>query len=855
MPDNDQASKIDLTRRKILAASGAIGASGAGAGLGANALFSDQEQFANNQIEAGELDLKVDWQVDYYNGLPPDPTTISTSDTDDDGEPDLVDEPGPIVDLQDVKPGDVIEHTLSLHLFGNPGFITMDGLLTADSDNGFTEPEDQVDGILDNSDGTSDGDLDDHLQCVVWFDDGDGLPQEIWNTSYSQTEEFIDDLIDGNVSFDTNAEEFLFQGTLASLMSTLSGGLLLDPRVNGHVANDYPNSFCFQPSITEYLGILCWLPRDIPGVDDNIVQSDRLKYELGFNTNQCRNNIANDGRPVQRPVGGVQPLRFEVTEGYGTLGGGPVDLRSDVGFPENMVTSVDTSGDPVEFVLDVPQGLDKTAGDQWSLVFDADSDGTVDFRVVFDEFFYQEWDESNGEWGPEQPVPTAFETAIIDGIYIVRIPRDRLAPQFSVGGRVCYGEELNGEDLCVSLTPDLVPQEELGPGTSGFEPIVLQDDIPIPTNQLTKLTPDVVDGSNFGNTVALDNDTALIGAPFDDNPKGDEAGSAYVFVQTDGDWNLQQKLSAPDGDDGDNFGESVALDDDTAVIGAEYDEDPNEPATPPEPSGSAYVFVRSEKSWFLQQKLIAPDGGDVGDLFGSAAGLDGDIAVTGARDDSDIDSGAGAAYAFFRENGTWNREQTLSAPDAEAGDSFGNSVSVSGDTALIGAFLDGYLKGSAYVFVRGANGWALQQKLTAPDGGDVDDLFGSATALDDDTALIGAVGSAYVFGRDGGTWPIEQDLVGDDGDAFGSAVALDRDTAVIGAENDGDPNGLLAGSAYVFKQSDGSWSMEQKLAADDGDEFDAFGSAVALDGDIALIGAVFDEDLGPSTGSAYVFGP
>jgi hypothetical protein len=482
MSDNNQTDGLELSRRKLLAAVTATGGAGLGAGAGSAALLSDEEGFVNNLIEAGEFDLKVDWEVDYYNGIDPDPVTISDSDVDDDGDLELVDEPGPIVDLEDVKPGDVIEHTLSLHLFENPGFITMDGLLTADDDNGITEPEDQVDGVLDNADGAPDGDLDNHFRCVAWYDDGDGLPQEIWTTSYATRDAFIEDLIDGNVSFDVNADEFLFEGTLASLMSTLSGGLLLDPRVNGHVAGGYPDSFCFQPSETQYIGILCWLPRDIPGVDDNIIQSDRLKYELGFDANQCRNNIENNGRPAQRPTGGVQPLNFEVTEGYGTLGGGPVDLQSDVGFPEDMVTGVDTSSDPVQFVLDLPQGLDKSAGDQWSLVFDAADDGTVDFRVVFDEFFYQEWDDDQSEWGPEQPVPADIDTAIINGIYVIGIPRDRLSDPFSFGGRVCYrnlpavsGLE-SGEDLCIGLTPDLVPRNELGPGTSGFELVTVQNE-------------------------------------------------------------------------------------------------------------------------------------------------------------------------------------------------------------------------------------------------------------------------------------------------------------------------------------------------------------------------------------------
>jgi hypothetical protein len=94
----------------------------------------------------------------------------------------------------------------------------------------------------------------------------------------------------------------------------------------------------------------------------------------------------------------------------------------------------------------------------------------------------------------------------------------------------------------------------------------------------------------------------------------------------------------------------------------------------------------------------------------------------------------------------------------------------------------------------------------------------------------------------------------DSGDEFGHSVVVDGDTALVGARYDEDPNGYRAGSAYVFRRSNGSWSQEAKLAANDGDKYDNFGKSVGLDGDTALISAHHDEDPnGNASGSAYVF--
>jgi hypothetical protein len=162
--------------------------------------------------------------------------------------------------------------------------------------------------------------------------------------------------------------------------------------------------------------------------------------------------------------------------------------------------------------------------------------------------------------------------------------------------------------------------------------------------------------------------------------------------------------------------------------------------------------------------------------------------------------------------------------------------------------------------------WALTPievaKLIASDGAS-NDLFGTSVAVDGDTALIGASdddngdhsGSAYVFTRSAGVWTEQAKLTASDGatyDNFGYAISVDGDTALIGAFGD-DDNGENSGSAYIFTRNAGVWTEQAKLTASDGANGDYFGDSVAMDGDTALIGALFDYDIGPDSGSAYVF--
>jgi hypothetical protein len=384
--------------------------------------------------------------------------------------------------------------------------------------------------------------------------------------------------------------------------------------------------------------------------------------------------------------------------------------------------------------------------------------------------------------------------------------------------------------------------------------------------QQAKLTAsDGATGDSFGYSVALSADTALVGAYYDDVGANTDQGSAYVFTRSGTTWSEQQKLTASDGAAGDYFGHSVALSGDTALVGAHLDD-----VGARADQGSAYVFTRSGTTWSQQQKLNASDGIDY-DYFGYSVALSGDTALVGAYlDDVGGNGNQGSAYVFTRSGTTWSQQQKLNASDGAANDYFGVSVALSGDTALVGAYLDDVgantNQGSAYVFTRSGTTWSQQEQLTASDGA-ASDQFGYSVALSGDTALVGAYlddvgantdqGSAYVFTRSGTTWSLQQKLTATDGaasDGFGVSVALSGDTALVGARYDDVGTNANQGSAYVFTRSGTTWGPQQQLTASDGAANDYFGYSVALSGDTALVGAYADA-VGANTyqGSAYVF--
>ncbi len=256
-------------------------------------------------------------------------------------------------------------------------------------------------------------------------------------------------------------------------------------------------------------------------------------------------------------------------------------------------------------------------------------------------------------------------------------------------------------------------------------------------------------------------------------------------------------------------------------------------------------------------KLLADDG-EAGDEFGWSVAISGNTVMVGARLDGDNGDQSGSAYLFDATTGL--QIAKLLADDGAAGDLFSSSVAISGATAIVGAPFDddnGHLSGSAYLF--DATTGKQIAKLLANDGA-VDDRFGFSIAISGTTAIVGAhldddnginSGSAYLFDTTTGR-QLAKFLPDDDAahNQFGMAVAISGATAIVGAPND-DDNGTESGSAYLFDTTTGMQLF--KLLPNDGAGKDSFGTSVAISGATAIVGAWGDDDNGFDSGSAYLF--
>jgi hypothetical protein len=252
----------------------------------------------------------------------------------------------------------------------------------------------------------------------------------------------------------------------------------------------------------------------------------------------------------------------------------------------------------------------------------------------------------------------------------------------------------------------------------------------------------------FGYSVSISDDYVIVGAPYD-NDNGSDSGSAYIFKRDGTIWTQQQNLTASDGAALDYFGCSVSISGDYAIVGAHQDDDKGTD------SGSAYIFKRDGTSWLQQPKLLASDGA-AGDYFGRSVSINGDYAIVGAYGDDDRGDASGSAYIVKRVGIAWVLQPKLLAADGDDGNYFGHSVSISGDYAIVGAYGDddrGSDSGSAYIFKRDGAAWLQQPKLLAADGA-ANDFFGYSVSISSDYAIVGAFadddkgdvsGSAYVF--------------------------------------------------------------------------------------------------------------
>jgi len=384
-------------------------------------------------------------------------------------------------------------------------------------------------------------------------------------------------------------------------------------------------------------------------------------------------------------------------------------------------------------------------------------------------------------------------------------------------------------------------------------------------------------GDNFGWAVAIDGNTAVVGAreagndltlmtSLSSSKFGNGTGAAYVFIRSGGSWSLQATLKASNAEPGDTFGHSVDIFGDTLVVSAESEEssatgvngDQSDNSVPH--AGAVYVFVRDGTSW-SQQAYLKASNTDDRDQFGHGVAISGNtVAVTAACESSDAigingdptnnsSHCRGAVYVFTRNGTSWSQQAYIKASNSDNGGSFGMSpgLSIDGDTLVAGA---GYEPSNA----TGVNG--DQNNKSAP-----------------------GAGAVYVFTRNGTTWSQQAYIKAsntDNEDLFGRSVALSGDSLVVGAWRedssakgvDGDQSDNFtsgAGAAYLFTRNGTVWTQQDYLKASNTEADDNFGNAVAISGNTVVVAAIVEDssargvngdqsdNSAENSGAAYVF--
>lgn len=413
-------------------------------------------------------------------------------------------------------------------------------------------------------------------------------------------------------------------------------------------------------------------------------------------------------------------------------------------------------------------------------------------------------------------------------------------------------------------------------------------------------------GDLFGSSVAVDGKTIVVGAAEEDGIDVD-SGAAYVFTFDGADWTEQAYLKASNASAGNKFGASVAISGDTLVVGAPQENGGGTAA------GAAYVFVRNGDTWSQHAYLKAANV-DAHDRFGSSVSISGTTVLVGAPGEDSFSTSintsasnngansAGAAYVFLRNGGSWTQQAYLKPSNTGADDRFGYSVSLSGDSAAVGALdedggsigVNGAVNndkansGAAYVFFRVGTAWSQQAYIKASNP-DIGDQFGTAVSINVDTLAVGAPhedswavdvdgddslngppgtngaesGAAYIFKRDGLVWSQEAYVKAQypkEIDYFGSSLAVSGNALVVGALNESSDvtgingngannyNALDSGAAYVYLRDDVTWTREAYLKATNADAFDYFGNSVAVSGGTIVVGAFREDSVSTGVG-------
>lgn len=363
----------------------------------------------------------------------------------------------------------------------------------------------------------------------------------------------------------------------------------------------------------------------------------------------------------------------------------------------------------------------------------------------------------------------------------------------------------------------------------------------VPVHQTQQLTgSDTASGDEFGLVSAMSGDTLAVSAYLHNGGNG----AVYLFTDSGGTWAQTDELDSVSG----LFGNSLAIAGSTLVVGA-YGHSPD---------GAVYVYSGSGATWAQTAELVQPRSVNTGIYYGWSVAVSstGSTLVVGAIGGG---NGGGSAYVYKLKSGRWVNTATLTASDEGGQDLFGYNVAFSGSDIVVASPGHDDGAGAVYVFAKSGGTWGQQAELTGSDTTAGDQFGLGALSTSGKSLLVGApthgsaAGAAYVFTRTGTSWAQTAELQAKKaapGKQFGFGGAIAGKTVVVGAQD--YPNG--GGSAYVFKESAGTWKQRATFTGTDTGAGDAFGRAVALSPDATTVevGAPGHPD-NTLAGAAYLF--
>ncbi len=372
---------------------------------------------------------------------------------------------------------------------------------------------------------------------------------------------------------------------------------------------------------------------------------------------------------------------------------------------------------------------------------------------------------------------------------------------------------VSGDTLVVGARYDSVPLGKEPQSYSGAAYVYIKEGNNwVQQARLSPSTPKA--GDLFGSAVAIDGDTIVVGAVGNDSidENGDDApemGAVYIYTRSGDQWQQQAKIEPEDGVEADYFGNSVAIAGERIVVGASGKDLGNT-----SDAGKVYTYYRSRTQWYQSQSIMSPDP-EANDNFGASLDIDGPRVVVGAPSDDKV----GAAFIFYRIGSTWIQESKIEPDDDQSGDNFGASVSIEDEIVVVGApFADPDLgagqitnAGAAYVYRKRATTWLQDSKLVLANASAFDN-FGESVTTSGNSIIVGAtgqdyynmlrVGSAHTFERNEDGWETQTQIFSAtpySDSNFGSSIAINGQLIVVGEPG----TSSKAGTIHIYSIEEG----------------------------------------------------